>query len=114
MLGIAPTPRVLVAIKPVDLRRGFNGLYALVQNRLGADPLSGQLFAFTNRQRNRLKILYWDGSGLWVCAKRLEKGTFGWPKATSAPSASITLRAEQWMGLVHGMKLKSRRGWYRR
>jgi transposase len=114
MLAVEPAPRVLVAIRPVDLRLGFNGLYALVQNHLRCDPLSGQFFAFTNRQRNRLKILYWDGSGLWVCAKRLEKGTFGWPNATKSKEPSVRLRAEQWMGLVHGMKLKSRRGWYRR
>src|SRR5437667_951778 len=56
------------------MRKGFEGLYGLVRDRLSSEPLSGHLFLFCNGQRNRLKVLVWDGSGLWVCAKRLEKG----------------------------------------
>jgi transposase len=74
MLSLSAATRVLVAIEPVDLRGSFNRLHGLVSERLKEDPLSGHLFVFTNRGRNRLKVLYWDGSGLWVCAKRLEKG----------------------------------------
>src|ERR1035437_3095021 len=58
------------------MRKGFEGLYGLVRDRLSCEPLSGHLFLFCNAQRNRLKVLVWDGSGLWVCAKRLEKGRF--------------------------------------
>jgi transposase len=72
MLNVSGATRVLVATTPVDLRGSFNRLYGLVVERLLDDPLSGHLFVFTNRRRNRLKVLYWDGSGLWVCAKRLE------------------------------------------
>jgi transposase len=60
---------------------GFEGLYGLVRDQLGQDPLSGYLFLFSNRTRTCLKALEWDGSGLWVCAKRLEKGRFRWPAA---------------------------------
>lgn len=110
MLSFSPATRVYVALAPVDLRGGFNALSALVKNKLQADPLSGHLFVFTNRNRDRLKVIYWDGSGLWVCAKRLEKGRFGWPQGEGA---SCSLRPEQWTNLVQGMEAVSRRNWYR-
>jgi len=72
MLNVSGTTRVPVATTPVDLRGSFNRLYSLVVEQLKADPLSGNLFLFTNRRRNRIKILTWDGSGIWICAKRLE------------------------------------------
>ena len=62
------------------MRKGFDGLFGLVRNRLSADPMSGHVFLFCNAQHNRLKLLFWDGSGLWVCAKRLERGCFRWPE----------------------------------
>ena len=64
------------------MRKGFEGLYGLVRDRLLCEPLSGHFFLFCNAQRNRLKMLVWDGSGLWVCAKRLAKGKFRWPEAS--------------------------------
>lgn len=112
MLSPGAATRVLVAITPVDLRGSFNRLYGLVSEQLKGDPLSGHLFVFTNRQRNRLKVLYWDGSGLWVCAKRLEKGRFTWP--TDEKEASVSLRAEEWNALVHGLEVRQKAGWYRR
>lgn len=93
------------------MRRSFNGLYAAVESVLKQDPLSGHLFVFTNRPRNRIKILHFDGSGLWVSAKRLEKGTFGWPEGEGA---SCSLRPEQLQLLLHGLEGTSRRRWYRR
>src|SRR5271168_4949529 len=66
------------------MRKGFEGLFGLVRNRLSCEPLSGHLFLFCNGQRNRLKVLVWDGSRLWVCAKRLEKGRFTWPQSGDA------------------------------
>jgi len=116
MLGWGPATRVYVAAGATDMRKGFEGLYGLVREVLGGDPLSGHLFLFANRQRTRLKILFWDGSGLWVCAKRLEKGRFGWPEAQEG-EASVRMRQEELAMLLGGLdlaKTKPRRGWYRR
>ena len=110
VLSVSPATRVFVALNPVDMRLSFNGLYAQVQSVLGQDPLTGHLFVFTNRLKNRIKIIYWDGSGLWVCAKRLERGTFGWP---SGEGASCSLRPEELQLLLHGLEGKPRRHWYR-
>lgn len=110
MLSVSPATRIFVALAPVDMRRGFNGLYAHVQGVLSQDPLSGHLFLFTNKLRNRVKLLYWDGSGLWICAKRLERGTFGWPVGEGA---SCCLRPEQLPLLLHGIEGNPRRNWYR-
>lgn len=111
MLSLTAATRVLVALEPVDLRGSFNRLHGLVSEQLNADPLSGHLFVFTNRSRNRLKVLYWDGSGLWVCAKRLEQGRFTWP---TGEGAGVSLRAEEWNALVHGLEVRAKAGWYRR
>lgn len=113
MFSLSPATRIFVALEPVDLRQGFNGLHGLVQNRLGADPLSGHLYLFTNRRRNRLKVLYWDGSGLWLCTKRLERGTFGWPRA-EADGVTSSLSQEELALLVSGLELRSRPNWYRK
>ena len=75
MFGIGPATRIYVAAGATDMRKGFEGLYGLVRDRLSCDPLSGHVFLFSNAQRNRLKLLFWDGSGLWVCAKRFGEGT---------------------------------------
>ena len=111
MLNLSAATRVYVATAPVDLRGSFNGLFACVQQQLRLDPLSGHLFVFCNRRRNRLKILVWDGSGLWVCAKRLERGRFSWPRADTA---SATLRSEELIALTSGLEVRAKRGWYRR
>lgn len=84
MLNPGPATKIHLARGVTDMRKSYDGLYALVVGELELDPLSGHLFVFGNRRRDRIKILFWDGSGLWVCAKRLEKGTFAWPQATDA------------------------------
>jgi transposase len=111
MLSVSAATRVFVALAPTDLRQSFNGLYAAVQQKLKEDPLSGHLFVFTNRNRNRVKVLYWDGSGLWVCAKRLERGRFTWPQG---PGLSATLRGEELTALLSGLEVRDKAGWYRR
>ena len=111
MLSWSSGTRVFVATAPVDLRAGFNKLFALTQSVLQQDPLSGHWFVFTNQERNRVKVLFWDGSGLWVCAKRLEKGRFSWPRRDE-PCAR--LRSEELLALLSGLEVKEKAGWYRR
>lgn len=111
MLTLGGATRVFVATAPVDLRGSFNALSALVQRVLSQDPLSGHWFVFTNRRRNRLKILVWDGSGLWVSAKRLERGKFSWP---ASKDVSATLRAEELSALINGLEIQAKANWYRR
>lgn len=114
MFGLGLATKIYVAVEAVDMRKGFEGLYGLVRDQLRADPLSGYLFLFSNRTRTRLKALVWDGSGLWVCAKRLEKGRFRWPEAEGRHS--VTMRPEELAMLVNGLDVKQtrQRNWYRR
>ena len=115
MFGLGLATKIYVAVEAVDMRKGFDGLYGLVRDQLGQDPLSGYLFLFSNRTHTRLKALVWDGSGLWVCAKRLEKGRFAWPSEPQA--GSITMRPEELAMLINGLdftQTKARRNWLRR
>jgi transposase len=115
MFGLGPATKIYLGAESVDMRKGFEGLYGLVRDHLGQDPLSGHLFLFTNRTRTRLKALVWDGSGLWVCAKRLERGRFHWPAV--GETNSVTLRPEELAMLVNGMDLtqaRPRANWHRR
>jgi transposase len=116
LFGLGPATKIYLSSAAVDMRKGFDGLYGLVRDQLGQDPLSGHLFLFSNRQRSRMKALVWDGSGLWVCTKRLEKGRFRWPHAADE-SHCVTMRAEELAMLLNGMdpaEGRPRRGWYRR
>ena len=81
MFGLSAAVRVYLAKQPADMRKSFDGLAALASGNL--DPLSGHLFVFVNKRRDRIKILYWDRDGLAVWAKRLERGTFRIPAAAS-------------------------------
>ena len=114
MLTIPPSVKVYVAAGTTDMRKSFDTLAALVKTVLDQDPLSGHLFLFCNRKRDRLKVLHWDGSGLWVLAKRLEQGTFSWPDAVDAPC--VELRAGELALLLGGLDLARtrRRRWYER
>ena len=110
MFGLGAATRVYLAVGRTDMRKGFNGLFGLVRDRLQCEPLSGHVFLFCNGQRNRLKLVFWDGSGLWVCAKRLEKGKFRWPEN------KVQLSQEELALLLGGIDLRQakRRQWYRR
>ncbi len=91
---------------PCDLRMNFNGLWAAASERLGEDPKSGALFVFGNRRRNRIKILYFDGTGVVVLAKRLEEGTFHWPQSAGEPNAKLRLSPQALQLLLDGVELK--------
>lgn len=81
MLSLPAALRIFLAVEPADMRKGFDGLAQLVRERIAEDPLSGHLFVFRNRRRDRVKILYWDRDGLAIWMKRLENGSFRFPEA---------------------------------
>jgi transposase len=115
VFGLGPATRIYVALGATDMRKGYDGLYGLVRDKLGLEVRSGHLFLFANARRNRLKILLWDGSGVWVCAKRLERGRFSWPLAGDG-SDRVTLSHEELSLLLGGIDLMRtrRKEWYRK
>ncbi len=116
MLSFTGSLKVYLAVEVADLRKSFNGLYAATENELKEDPQSGAMFVFCNRRRNRVKILTWDGTGLWVMTKRLEKGTFSWPKGVDVENGKLSLSPEALSLLLDGVDLRSGtfRPWYQR
>lgn len=106
--------KVYVATQPCDMRKSFNGLHMLVSGKLKQNPHSGSLFVFFNRKATLMKVLYWDGSGLWVLAKRLEEGTFSIPSSTHSKNDTLSITPEAYQLLVQGVELKNgmKRAWY--
>ena len=106
--------KVVLAVEPADLRKSFNGLYAIARNELGDIPEDGALFIFSNRTRTRIKVLCLDGTGCWVSVKRLEAGTFSWPKGLG--EAKMLLKPEALALLLDGVDLRGAkmRPWYQR
>jgi len=87
MIQTSPSMRILVAVEPVDFRKGIDGLAGLCRQRLARDPMNGWAFVFRNRRATAVKILLYDGQGFWLCQKRLSQGHFGWwPSGDRAPS----------------------------
>jgi transposase len=113
MIPVGPATRIFLAAGATDLRKSFEGLGDLVRQRFKEDPLSGHLFVFANRRRTRLKILYWDGTGQWVCAKRLPEGFFSWPPAAETPAVRVA--AQELALLLSGIDLDktASRSWWR-
>ncbi len=113
MIGLAPGARFYLRCRPTDLRKAFDGLAGLVEEDLGHNLYDAVVVLFCNRARNRLKAIYWDGSGLCLFAKRLEAGTFSWPD--SAEQAKEITPAELSM-LLEGVDFRSalHRRWHRR
>jgi len=100
VISLAPGTKVFLACQPIDLRNGFDGLAAKAQQIIGADPFGGHLFLFRGKRGDYLKALYWDGSGLCLFAKRLEKGRFVWPPIVEG---SFTLTPAQLALLIEAM-----------
>ena len=113
MLGLGAATRIYVATGATDMRRSFDGLYALVEGQLQQDPRTGHLFLFANKRRDRMKILFFDGSSLWVCARRMEQGRLHWP---SSEQGRMQLSREEFALLIGGIDLSAtrKRKWYRR
>jgi transposase len=100
MIALPPNSRVWLAAGATDMRKGFDGLSALVQTQLSEDPFSGHLFVFRGRAGDRVKILWWSGDGFCLFAKRLERGRFVWPHATSG---TVHLSGAQLAMLLEGI-----------
>ena len=116
MLSFSGSLKVFVAVEACDLRKGFNGLHALVAERLGEDLKQGALFVFSNRRHTRIKILCWDGTGIWVLTKRLEEGTFAWPRDLEPGKTKQNLTPQALSMLTDGVDLRGGklRPWYER
>lgn len=91
---------VWLAVEPVDMRGGIDSLSQRIQNLLGTSPCDGNAYAFRNRRGTRLKLLIWDGTGVWLCHRRLHRGHFVWP---TAETSTVGLTARQWEWLVTGV-----------
>lgn len=113
MLGLGAATRIFVATGPTDMRLSFDGLYALVVGQLQQDPRTGHLFLFANKRRDRMKIIFFDGNSLWVCARRMEQGRLHWP---SSEDGRVQLSREEFALLIGGIDLSTtrKRKWYRR
>jgi len=104
--GISGKSRLFLYAGPADMRKGFDGLSGLVSNKLGQDPLSGDIFIFINRTRTLIKLLIWDQTGFAIWHKRLEQGTFEMPQMDPATS-SVEINRQKLMLILEGISLKS-------
>ena len=108
MLSVASHLRVFLARNPVDMRKSFHGLIALAESVLEQDPLSGHLFVFVNRRRDRIKLLYWGGAGFCIWYQQLESGTFQLPDAASADERQgVEITPSQLSLILDGIDLSS-------
>ncbi len=128
MLSLPSNTRIFLCTTPTDMRKSFDGLFALVETVIGEDPFSGHLFLFRNRKRDRVKLLYWDEDGLVIWYKRLEEGRYQFPSdlgvqrsvttdgTDQQPAARLEIRADELAMLLGGIDLShvKRRKRYRR
>jgi transposase len=117
MLPLPASVRIYIAAEAVDLRRGFDGLAAATRSVIGSDPMSGHVFVFVNRRRNRVKLLVWDRTGYLLLYKRLERGTFKLPTEPEVGRRHVEVDAGQLGLMLEGLDLRGarrRKRWYRR
>jgi transposase len=114
MIHLPASVRVYLCLAPTDMRRSFDGLYALVRDHLQLDAFAGHLYIFLNRRRDRVKILYWDRDGFAVWAKRLEEGVFAIP-SRDGDATRLEITTEELGALLSGINLEqaARRRRYR-
>lgn len=103
MIGPSGAVRVMMATRPVDFRKGIDGLSALVRETMGSDPFSGTVYVFRSKRADRAKLVFWDGTGVVLVAKRLEEGRFCWPKVQDGV---VRLTAAQLSALLEGLDWK--------
>jgi transposase len=109
MLTLPPSVRVYLAAGPVDLRKAYDGLAAVAREVIQQDPLSGHLFVFLNRCRNRVKILMWDRNGYCLLCKRLERGVFHIPRNTVDGHGHVEIEAAELALMLEGIDLRGAR-----
>lgn len=116
MISFSGSLKVFLSVEPVDMRAGFERLANLVDGVLKENLRDGALFVFTNRRHTRIKVLYFDGTGVWLLAKRLEAGTFCWPKKEQVGGGKLSLAPEAFAMLTDGIDLRGARmrPWYQR
>ncbi len=107
MLSVPSAVKIFLYGQAADLRRGYDGLAAIVQGAMGEDPLSGSLFVFVNKRGNRIKLLYWDRDGYAIWMKRLERGTLEMPQADDPEAVSLKITATQLSLILEGIELSS-------
>ena len=106
MLSFPAAIKVYLCTVACDMRRSFDGLSMMAEHIIRCNPFSGHLLVFCNKRSDRVKILYWDGTGLWVMTKRLEQGTFSWPRGVDVENGKLQLSPEALALLLDGVDLR--------
>ena len=117
MIGLGSSAlKVFVAVEPLDMRKGFNGLVEVAVGQLGERLARDALFVFTNKRRTRIKLLCFDGTGLWLATKRLERGVFSWPQPAEPGQRKLRLQPEALRLMLDGVDMRGARfrPWYER
>jgi len=111
MLALSAATEVYLAVGATDLRKGFDGLHGLVESGWRRRPRCGEVFVFCNRRRDTVKLLCWEDDGRWVCAKRLERGSFAWPTRADEPAELTPAQLHLLLGGLELAGAKRRRRW---